>query len=65
MAIGECGKIPSPQLLATQPRWTFFMAWADLVFKENDLQLIKDVYNNPTTITLDKMPGWSSVNSGK
>ena len=58
IAIGECGKIPSPEILRAQPKWTFFMAWSDLIFKQNDLQLIKDVYNDPSVKTLDEMPGW-------
>ena len=65
IAIGECAKIPSPQVLASQPRWTFFMAWADLIFKENPMQLIKDIYADPAIVTLDKMPGWASGNSLK
>jgi len=58
MVIGECGKIPSPEILRFQTKWSFFMAWSDLIFKQNDLQLIKDVYNDSAVLTLDKMPGW-------
>lgn len=58
MVIGECGKIPSPEILRSQTKWAFFMAWSDLIFKQNDLQLIKNVYYDPAVLTLDKMPGW-------
>lgn len=58
IAIGECGKIPSPQIITSQPRWSFFMAWSDMIFKQNTPQLIRDVYNYPAILTLDKMPGW-------
>jgi len=28
MAIGECSKLPSSDILNSQPRWVFFMPWA-------------------------------------
>ena len=29
IALAEVGKVPSPQILKEQPRWTWFMAWGD------------------------------------
>ncbi len=57
IAIGECERLPSAAELASQPRWTFFMAWAELVYK-NSTQAIKDVYAAPNVVTRDEMPGW-------
>ena len=63
IAIGEREKLPTAAELAAQPRWTFFMAWAELVFSDNGKvtnseQEIKDLYNAPNVITRDRMPGW-------
>ena len=58
MAIGECSKLPSPAILASQPRWVFFMPWAELVKESNSTEEIIELYNDPRIITLDKMPGW-------
>jgi len=59
IAIGECGTLPTPEILNEQPCWSFFMAWSDLVFKKNEEEHIIELYNDPRVITLDKMPGWN------
>ncbi len=64
MAIGECEILPTADELAAQPRWTFFMAWAELVFADdngnvtNTVQQITDLYNATNVVTRDQMPGW-------
>jgi mannan endo-1,4-beta-mannosidase len=58
IAIGECAKLPTPAELLAQPRWTFFMAWAELVYSSNSEQQIRALYYDPQVITLDEMPGW-------
>jgi len=58
MAIGECSKLPSSAVLASQPRWVFFMPWAELVKEANTTEAIQTLYHNPRVITLDEMPGW-------
>jgi len=58
MAIGECSKLPSSEMLNNQPRWVFFMPWAELVKKTNTTEEINNLYNDPRIITLDEMPGW-------
>jgi len=58
MAIGECAKLPKEKLLAAQPRWIYFMPWAELVKSANTNEEIQAVYNNPRVITRDEMPGW-------
>jgi mannan endo-1,4-beta-mannosidase len=58
MAIGECSKLPSPETLIQQPRWIFFMPWAELVKEANTEDEIKALYNDPQVITLNEMPGW-------
>jgi mannan endo-1,4-beta-mannosidase len=58
IAIGECEVLPTADELAAQPRWTFFMAWAELVQTANSVQQIQVLYNAANVITLDQMPGW-------
>ena len=58
MAIGECARLPSPAVLTAQPRWTFFMVWAELVVESNSTEEIQNVYNTHRVLTRDKLPGW-------
>jgi mannan endo-1,4-beta-mannosidase len=58
MAIGECSKLPTPEILENQPRWVFFMPWAELVKESNTVEQIKEIYNHPAVISRDEMPGW-------
>ena len=58
MAIGECKKLPNVEVLESQPRWVFFMSWAELVKEDNTIDEIRRIYNNSRVITLDEMPGW-------
>lgn len=61
IAIGECEKYPTVQQLLEQPKWTFFMGWSELVFKEqsNTTAQLRALHNAANVITLDEMPGWS------
>jgi Glycosyl hydrolase family 26 len=59
IAMGECEILPTADELAAQPRWTFFMVWAELIKSGNPVQQIQDLYNAANVITLDRMPGWS------
>jgi mannan endo-1,4-beta-mannosidase len=43
IAIGECEKLPTPAELAAQPRFTFFMPWAELVYQGNSEQQIREL----------------------
>ena len=65
MAIGECSKLPSPEMLENQSRWTFFMPWAELVKETNSIEEIQNMYANPSVITLDEMPGWNRKKAKK
>lgn len=59
MAIGECERLPTPALLESQPRWCFFMSWAELTFQHNSNQKIVELYNSPRVITRDELPRWN------
>jgi len=56
MAIGECATLPTPEILAAQPRWTFFMSWAELVQEKNSVEAIQRIYNDPRVLTRDELP---------
>lgn len=56
MAIGECERLPTPQLLAEQPNWCFFMSWAELTFEKNTDAQIRELYNAPNVVTQDRLP---------
>jgi mannan endo-1,4-beta-mannosidase len=56
MAIGECERLPTAQILAAQPRWCFFMSWAELTFARNSNQRILDLYQATNVITRERLP---------
>jgi hypothetical protein len=64
MAIGECQVLPTSSLLASQPKWTFFMGWAELVFSNNSTSAIQSVYGASNVLTRDEMPGWAGGGGG-
>jgi mannan endo-1,4-beta-mannosidase len=60
IAIGECDVLPTSSLLTSQPRWTFFMGWAELTFSKNTTSAIQSVYGASNVLTRDEMPGWTA-----
>jgi mannan endo-1,4-beta-mannosidase len=58
IAIGECQKLPTSAELKAQPKWTFFMSWAELTIKHNAIAQIQELYGAENIVTLDEMPGW-------
>ncbi|MBN2279589.1 MAG: T9SS type A sorting domain-containing protein [Candidatus Marinimicrobia bacterium] len=58
IAIGECAELPTAGLLQSQPRWVYFLSWAELVQSHNTLLEIREIYSDPHVITRDEMPGW-------
>lgn len=58
MAIGECSNLPDEEVLSQQPRWVFFMPWAELVKERNTEEEIIKIYNDKRVISLEEMPGW-------
>ncbi len=55
LAIGECAKLPTAAQLEAQPRYVFFMAWAELIFTSNSEDQIKELYRSPRIVTLAEM----------
>jgi hypothetical protein len=58
IAIGECPFLPAPGDLASQPRWVYFMGWAELVQQNMSNAAIAATYAAPSVLTQDRMPGW-------
>ena len=55
IAIGECQKLPTSELLKKQPKWTFFMGWSELTFKFNTKEEINSLIRADNVISLEEM----------
>jgi hypothetical protein len=58
IAIGECQFIPTLDLLAQQPKWTYFMLWPDFINDSQNLGAYRNVFSASSVLTADEMPGW-------
>ena len=56
IALGEVGKMPTPEILNNQPRWVWFMAWFDLSDKWDWWKEIQAIYNCDQTLTMEELP---------
>ncbi len=55
IALGEVGRMPTPEILDQQPDWTWFMGWAGWLYRANSEDSVKTLYNAPRVLTLDEM----------
>ena len=55
--------LPTADELATQPRWTFFMAWAELVQNSKLVQPIQRLDTAVNVVTVGQMSGLSKKSS--
>ncbi|MGI4870907.1 MAG: glycosyl hydrolase [Janthinobacterium lividum] len=62
IAIGETGVLPTAAQLLAQPKWTYFMGWADLVFSQNTQAQLISLYSAANVLTLERLPGWGTPN---
>ena len=53
IALAEVGRLPSPEVLQKQPRWTYFMCWSEYIQEHNPLDLVNAVYHAPQVLTRD------------
>ena len=58
VVIGEMQKLPTATELTAQPKWAFFMSWAELTVTKNSAANITALYGASNVVTLDEMPGW-------
>ena len=50
IAIGETGELPSPAILSSQPKWVYFLGWAEEVDNRNSLAAINAIYSTPQVV---------------
>jgi mannan endo-1,4-beta-mannosidase len=55
IAIGECQKLPTADLLKKQPKWIFFMGWSELTFKFNKNEAISSLIKADNVLSLDEL----------
>jgi mannan endo-1,4-beta-mannosidase len=55
IALGEVGHLPTPGQLKEQPKWVWFMAWADIFFNGNKQEERSAIYSSEQTITLKEL----------
>ena len=53
IALGEVGGLPSLEVLAAQPKWTYFMTWSGLLESSSPADRIQAVYHAAQAINRD------------
>ena len=53
IAMGEVGTAPTPEVLAAQPRWAYFMVWSNIVDSGNTVEGLNAIYHSPQVLTRD------------
>jgi mannan endo-1,4-beta-mannosidase len=59
IALAEVGKAPPIEILASEPRWAWFMTWGDpmgIGSTHADFPKIRAIYDSDRTLTWDKLP---------
>ena len=51
IALGEVGAAPTPEILAAQPRWAYFMVWSNLIDFSNTPEALTTLYHSPQALT--------------
>ncbi|MDQ2795715.1 MAG: glycoside hydrolase family 26 protein [Actinomycetota bacterium] len=47
IALGEVGELPTPTILATQPRWAWFMTWNAFLTGQNSPDAVRELFCDP------------------
>jgi mannan endo-1,4-beta-mannosidase len=55
IAIGECGKNPTPDILTKQPKWAWFMTWGSMVESANNQDSLSTIYHADQTLTREEV----------
>lgn len=50
IALGEVGALPSPEVLKAQPRWLWFLTWAEHLTTDNKPEAIAATFGAPSTL---------------
>lgn len=51
IALGEVGQLPKPNILAAQPRWSWFMVWSNWLHTANSKERVQAVYDYEKTVS--------------
>ncbi|UCH14790.1 MAG: hypothetical protein JSV22_02215 [Bacteroidales bacterium] len=60
VALGEVGPIPTPEIIQSQPKWTWFMCWGTPSGRWGQYEEFKAIYESDNTLTFDELP-WVTV----
>ena len=52
IALTEVGELPKPEILASQPVWTWFMIWTNFLWVNNTHEQVNAIFSRPETISL-------------
>jgi mannan endo-1,4-beta-mannosidase len=50
IALAEVGTLPTPEVLAKQPRWAYLMVWSEFETDHNTLEGLQQFFRSPHTI---------------
>ena len=53
VALGEVGGLPSPEVLAKQPKYAWFMSWSEIMEEGNTIEVLHATYDAPNTASRD------------
>jgi len=53
IAIGECGVLPTPEILQQQPEWVWFMDWARFIWTANEPDAVRRLYADEKVLNLE------------
>ena len=64
IALGEVGEMPTPEIVAQQNRWRWFMTWTDQLETHNSPERVRAIYHAPCSINRDdSVLGWKIYRS--
>lgn len=55
IALGEVGELPKAEILEVQPKWAWFMIWANWLETHNKPERVKEIYGHPSVLTRDEV----------
>jgi len=55
IAIGECGQLPTPEILNQQPQWVWFMCWVGHLWQANERSEVQRLYQDKKVVTRDEL----------
>ena len=59
IALGEVGQMPTPEIVAKQPHWRWFMTWTDQLETHNSVERVRAIYQADCAVNRDDpVLGW-------